>query len=250
MTRPTFVLRVRAELGVDAIRNLRQWLKRGLRDFGLRCEALHEEAEERGSVMAINLNNTPTQKNPPPIPPGVYQLRIEVRPGGAGNDGVLRRAKKNPQLLMLELQCEVLDEGEHKGRLIWDYVSVELDESDSLSPLKVETRRKLETAVRFGRVRVRAIIDSALRLDPDDCGAEAEKARTLENWAQIDGLVFWAQVDEQPGGNGYGPSNVIDFVVVPGDPAYPTATNGPTTTKAVAPRRRTLADDMDDAMPF
>jgi hypothetical protein len=57
--------------------------------------------------------------------------------------------------------------------------------------------------------------------------------------------VFWAQVDERPGSGGYGPSNFIDFVVVPGDPAYPT-----TTTKTVAPRRRSLADDMEDEMPF
>jgi hypothetical protein len=192
MMRPAFVLRVRAEQGVDAIRNLRAWLKQGLRTFGLRCEALHEEAEERGSVMAINLNNTPTQKNPPPIPPAVYQLRIEVVPGGAGDGGILRRAKHNPPLLMLELRCEVLDEGEHKGRLIWEYVSVELDESvnGSTPPLDDKTRKKLQTAVRLGRVRARAIIDSALRLDPNESWCRGGKGAYpgklgSDRWARV-----------------------------------------------------------------
>jgi hypothetical protein len=43
-----FVLRVRPEPGVDAIRNLRGWLKQGFRSFGLRClsvEETHSEGE-------------------------------------------------------------------------------------------------------------------------------------------------------------------------------------------------------------
>jgi hypothetical protein len=36
--RPSYLLTVRPEPGVDGIRALRAWLKRGLRDFGLRCE--------------------------------------------------------------------------------------------------------------------------------------------------------------------------------------------------------------------
>jgi hypothetical protein len=41
-----FVLTVRAEPGVDAIRALRAWLKRGLRDFGLRCVGITPNEEE------------------------------------------------------------------------------------------------------------------------------------------------------------------------------------------------------------
>jgi hypothetical protein len=40
--RSVFVLRARAEQNVDAIRNLRGWLKQGLRTFGLRCFDIRE----------------------------------------------------------------------------------------------------------------------------------------------------------------------------------------------------------------
>ena len=42
MPRPVYMLQVRAKPGVDAIRALRAWLKRGLRDFGLRCLDIRE----------------------------------------------------------------------------------------------------------------------------------------------------------------------------------------------------------------
>jgi hypothetical protein len=40
MREVTYLLMVRAEPGVDSVRALRGWLKRGLRDFGLRCVGL------------------------------------------------------------------------------------------------------------------------------------------------------------------------------------------------------------------
>ena len=42
MERPVFALRIRAEPGIDAIRSLRIWLKRGLRDYGLRCVEIRQ----------------------------------------------------------------------------------------------------------------------------------------------------------------------------------------------------------------
>jgi hypothetical protein len=46
MRRPVFALRVQAEPGIDAVRSLRRWLKRGLRDFGLRCVSIEQLTEE------------------------------------------------------------------------------------------------------------------------------------------------------------------------------------------------------------
>jgi hypothetical protein len=58
MTRPVFTLHVRAGTGVDAIKALRGWLKSGLRNFGLRCLAVYEDANpnSRRSNMAISIN--------------------------------------------------------------------------------------------------------------------------------------------------------------------------------------------------
>jgi hypothetical protein len=46
MKRPVFALRVCAEPGVNIIHALRHWLKRGLRDFGLRCVSIEQLTEE------------------------------------------------------------------------------------------------------------------------------------------------------------------------------------------------------------
>jgi hypothetical protein len=193
--------------------------------------------------MTINLNNVETQRNRTPIPDGVYCLKARVIPGGAGSDGMLRRAKNGRQL-MLELEYRVVG-GEYEERKFWDYVTVDLDESTNgdLPPIDVEQRKKLQISVRLGLVRLRAIIDSAFRLDPNDRGAEAEKKRSFGSHDYFDGLQFWAQVVEKPAEGKYGPSNQIDFIIVPGDPAYPEE------AKAVAPRRK-WGNDLDDEITF
>jgi hypothetical protein len=245
MARPVFALRVRAEPDTrDEIRRLRAWLKRGLRDFGLRCLDICEERGRRREVMAkINLNNTPTQRDRETVPAGIYGLKAEVVPGGVGDGGILRRAK-NGYGLMLELKCSVAA-GEHKGHCIWDYPTVELDEK-APPPVDDKGRANLQAAqaaLHIGPIRVRAIIDSALGLDPNDRSPEMEEKRSFDGWGEIDGLTFWAQVGERPAQGQYGPSNVIDFVIVPGDPDYPK------TVQAVVPRK-SLRDEMDDVIPF
>jgi hypothetical protein len=47
--RPTFVLRLRAAPGIDAVRNLRALLKIALRQLGLRCLEAYEEKPPLGA---------------------------------------------------------------------------------------------------------------------------------------------------------------------------------------------------------
>jgi hypothetical protein len=192
--------------------------------------------------MTINLNNVETQRDRTPIPDGVYRLRARVVHGGVGSDGMLRRAKNGRQL-MLELECTVV-RGDYEGRKIWDYPTAELDESTngSLLPIQTEQLNKLQTSLRMGLVRLRAIIDSALGLDPSDRSPEMEKKRSFESYDFFDGLEFWAQIVETPANGRYGPGNQIDFVVVRGDPAYPQE------SKVVVPRSRHA--DLDDEINF
>jgi hypothetical protein len=51
MTRPVFVLRVQAEPGVNVIRSLRSWLKRGLRDLGLRCVSIEQVKSKENEMV-------------------------------------------------------------------------------------------------------------------------------------------------------------------------------------------------------
>jgi hypothetical protein len=57
MARLMFALRVRAEPGVDAIRSLRAWLKRGLRDYGLRCVLIEEVKQENNTMDMRKFNS-------------------------------------------------------------------------------------------------------------------------------------------------------------------------------------------------
>jgi hypothetical protein len=76
MMRPAFVLCVRAEPGIDAIRALRAWLKRGLRDFGLRCLAIHEEEGGELEMTSIMERYPKTNLTAKDVEDGDLILRI------------------------------------------------------------------------------------------------------------------------------------------------------------------------------
>src|SRR5262245_55050150 len=128
MGRPVFALRVQAEPGVpSAIRSLRGWLTRGLRDFGLRCLDIYQEPEpEKETTMAINLNDAEPQRDRTLAPAGIYTLKIKAKQNADG--GWLRRAK-NQRTLMLAMEYTIVG-GDFSGKTILDWITVEFDETD------------------------------------------------------------------------------------------------------------------------
>jgi hypothetical protein len=230
-------------------RALRAWLKIGLRMYGLRCVEVREEPQTKEAVMAIDLTDTETQRqseDQSPIPPGVYRLRAKIKAGTEGTDHLLQRAK-NGVSLMLVLECTVI-KGDYRNRKIWDYITCELDEQGVITPLPQNKLEKLQTSMRLGRNKLRAIIDSAYKLDPKDTSEAAQAKRRLDSYAAFDGIEFWAQVEERPAANGYGPSNNIDFIITPDLPDYPQEASAP---PAVVPSKPTTRrGDMDDSIPF
>jgi hypothetical protein len=195
--------------------------------------------------MTIDLNDAETQRDRTLIPSGVYCLRITVKPGGAGPDGCLRQAR-NSRSLMLELECTVAN-GEHANRKVWDYITLEFDQSkrDDLPPVGSDKLEKYRTSVRMGRTKLRAIIDSAYQLQPNNDSEAARAKRRLERYDVLNGLTFYAQIESKPGGNGYGPRNYIDFIITPDLPDWPMQP-----AQVITPFRRSAAADMDDEIPF
>jgi hypothetical protein len=245
MARPTFVLRVQAEPGVEVIRSLRGWLKQGLREFGLRCLDIRQENKtQKEAPMPIDLNDAKPDEL---LSSGVYYLEITVVPGRDGEGGYLRRAK-NMRSLMLELIYKVVG-GERAGFKIWDYITVDLDETDdpvNLPPIVPDKLSNFRTSVRMGRVKVRAIVDSAYGLLPNDDSDDARAKRKLNSYGELHGLKFYGQVEQRPGRNGYGPRNYVDFVITPDLPDYPQQSTQP--TNAVVSLKR--AAPFDDEIPF
>jgi hypothetical protein len=127
---------------------------------------------------------------PPPsfdlIPDGtIATVSIHIRPGGVGEDGMLKRSKEG-DCEMLDLTLTVLD-GPYKGRKFWH----------NLLLVGTTDGQKKMAAGNLGVLK--AILDSALGLMPNDVSAEARTARTVSVKA-FQGMNFIAKIGEEKGG--------------------------------------------------
>jgi hypothetical protein len=127
---------------------------------------------------------------PPPsfdlIPDGtVATVSILIRPGNVGEDGLLKRSG-NGECEMLDLEFTVLD-GAYKGRKFWH----------NLLLVGTTDGQKKMAAGNLGVLK--AILDSALGLMPNDVSAEARAARTVGVKA-FQGMNFIAKIGEEKGG--------------------------------------------------
>ena len=127
---------------------------------------------------------------PPPsfdlIPDGtVATVSIHIRPGDVGEDGMLKRSA-NGDCEMLDLELTVLD-GAYKGRKFWH----------NLLLVGTTDGQKKMAAGNLGVLK--AILDSALGLMPNDVSTEARTARTVGIKA-FQGMNFIAKIGEEKGG--------------------------------------------------
>jgi hypothetical protein len=127
---------------------------------------------------------------PPPsfdlIPDGtVATVSLHIRPGGIGEDGMLKRSA-NGDCELLDCEFTVLD-GTYKGRKFWH----------NLLLVGTTDGQKKMAAGNIGVLK--AILDSALGLMPNDTSAEARTARTVSVKA-FEGKNFIAKIGEEKGG--------------------------------------------------
>jgi hypothetical protein len=127
---------------------------------------------------------------PPPsfdlIPDGTTAtVSIHIRSGNVGEDGVLKRSASG-ECEMLDLEFTVLD-GQYKGRKFWH----------NLILAGTTDGQKKMAAGNLGVLK--AILDSALGLMPNDVSAEARAARTV-SLKQFEGMNFIAKIGEEKGG--------------------------------------------------
>src|SRR6185436_5806640 len=73
----------------------------------------------------------------------------------------------------------------------------------------------------------RAMVDSALGLDPKDESAAAKQKRVIQGLKQLDGIVFAARIMVEPASDTkYKDQNRLANVVVPGEPQYAAVMRG------------------------
>ena len=177
--------------------------------------------------MAYDYSTAPEQRSNDLIPDGtVATLQSTIRPGGAGEGGLLKRSKDGA-CEMLDLEFVVVD-GPQVRRKLWERMVIN-GVTDGHAK-----------AAEISRGRLRAIIESARGIKPSDMGAEARKARTVE-LGDLDGLRFIAKIGIEKGnpkndgtGENYADRNTIAMVITPDRKDWHAVEQTPRPTRPIA----------------
>ena len=131
----------------------------------------------------------------------IVTLQLTIRPGGAGDDGWLKRsADGNSE----GLDCEfTVTEGQYARRKLWQ-----------LYTMRGTTQGHAE-AGEIARNTLRAILESARGIKPSDTSEAAQNARKVTGWADFDQLRFMARLGVRPPQGNYPAKNTILEVITP-----------------------------------
>jgi len=131
--------------------------------------------------------DAPPPRAPDLIPEGTTAtVSMHIHAGGIGEDGLFKRSEKG-DCEGLYIEFIVID-GPYKGRKFRDHFMLLSGTTDGQKSM-ADTNRFI----------LKAILDSALGLDPNDKGAEARAARTVST-KQFQGMLFMAKIGIEKGG--------------------------------------------------
>lgn len=177
--------------------------------------------------MTVDLNQAGPQKSFDVVPAGtVATLRLTVRKGQTGDGGWLRRSKDGQSEA---LDCEfVVLEGEFAKHKFWGLFTLS------------GTSEGHAEAARISHARLRAILESARGINPDDKSETARKARQVASYSDFDGMIFVGKIGVEPAKNGYPAKNTLLEAITPDRRDWhpveqaPKAATGATATKPVS----------------
>ena len=189
--------------------------------------------------MTFDMNDAEPQKTGELIPDGSFaKITMTIRPGGVDGQGDLDRgllkASNSPGSDVLSLDAEfTVTEGPHAKRKFWQTFTV--------SGSKVD-----ETGTSIGwkisKSTIRAMIDSALGLDPDDMSEAAKAKRILRGLADLGGITFAGKIKAEPSSDPrYGDSNKLDRVVLPNETVWRKVMDGESVPAQPSTRSRPAA---------
>lgn len=137
-------------------------------------------------MAPYDYSGAPPQRSFDLIPHGtVADLSLHIQPGNAGPGGILKRSKDG-SVEMLSIEWTVIA-GEHKSRKLWSNLVVEGG-----------TTAGHAQAIDISRGVLKAIIDCAKGLDPNDNSDAARAVRTLD-YPDFDGLTVVARIGIEKG---------------------------------------------------
>lgn len=168
--------------------------------------------------MSYDLNDAQPQMAPMGelIPDGTFaKVRLSIRPGGTNGatpmDAGLLKASQSSDARLLDCEFTVL-EGPFARRKFWQAFTVAGGKLDEKGQSK---------GWNISKSTFRAMIDSALGLDPKDMSQEAKAKRVLQGLKQLEGITFAARIMVEPASNPqYRDANKLANVVLPDEPHH------------------------------
>lgn len=191
--------------------------------------------------MNFDLNDAAPQMAPMGelIPDGTFaKVILKIRPGGSNGatpmDAGLLKASSHSDAKMLDCELTVTD-GPFARRKFWQNFTVAGGKLDEKGQSK---------GWNISKSTFRAMIDSALGLDPADTSPAAREKRVIGGLKQLDGITFAARIMVESSDNpNYRDSNKLANVVLPNEPVYAAIMRGESVTPdpVKAPPRKSNA---------
>jgi hypothetical protein len=172
--------------------------------------------------MSLDMNDAEPQRSSELIPDGTFaKVAMTIRPGGIDGPnetdrGLLKASSLSDALL---LDCEfTVTEGPHARRKFWQMFTVSGGKVDE---------QGISIGWKISKSTFRAMIDSALGLDPNDMSEAAKQKRILRGLADLNGIVFVAKIRVEPSDNpAYRDQNRLDRVVLPNETEWKAVMEG------------------------
>ncbi|KIL98247.1 MAG: hypothetical protein HY055_14440 [Magnetospirillum sp.] len=174
--------------------------------------------------MTYDFNDAQPQMMPQGevIPDGTFaKIRMTIRPGGTNGsapmDAGLLKASADSDAKMLDCEFTVV-EGRFVRRKFWQNFTVSGGKLDDKGQSK---------GWNISKASFRAMVDSALGLNPKDMSEAAKAKRVIQGLKQLDGIVFVARIMvEPPSDPKFRARNKLANVVLPGEPQFDAVMRG------------------------
>ncbi|TAN59931.1 MAG: hypothetical protein EPN20_14390 [Magnetospirillum sp.] len=176
--------------------------------------------------MSYDFNDAQPQMMPSGelIPDGTFaKIRMTIRPGGTNGsapmDAGLLKAASESDAKMLDCEFTVV-EGPFVRRKFWQNFTVAGGKVDDKGQSK---------GWNISKASFRAMVDSALGLNPKDTSDAAKAKRVIQGLKQLDGITFAARIMVEPASDPkYRDQNRLANVVLPDEAQYAAIMKGET----------------------
>lgn len=196
----------------------------------------------------LDMNDAEPQKSGELIPDGTFaKISMTIRPGGIDGQGDidkgLLKASNSPGSDVRLLDCEfTVVEGPHSRRKFWQVFTVSGGKVDE---------QGVSIGWKISKSTFRAMIDSALGLNPEDMSDGTKQKRMLRGLADLSGITFVGKIKIEPSDDErYGDNNKLDRVVLPTEAEWQKVMNGEAVPPAPSGHRRKSAAPKGPAQPW